>query len=111
MHRWWGVPGDLPYLHRLRGEPVAWTSPADPTADSSAADANNASACADARPDDSTRTCSELLQVVKQLRWKLRKRVLQLEPGELRWLWWDLVRPDNAEHCEPSRGVSNLEEL
>jgi len=70
------------------------------SADNSCTDSStSADSGAAADPDDSTShacTCSSLLQVGKQLRRKLCKWVVQLEPVKLRWLWWDLVRTDTA---------------
>jgi len=58
--------------------------------------------------DDCTsyiRTCPKLLQVVKRLRRKLCKWLVQPGPVQLQWLRWDLVRPDSTERCEAPRGV------
>merc|ERR1719464_122019 len=67
----------------------------------------NSSTSADS--DDCTsyiRTCPKLLQVVKRLRRKLCKWLVQPGPVQLQWLRWDLVRPGSIERCEAPRGVS-----
>jgi len=104
MHGRWGIPRDFPLVRRLCDEPVAYTSPA---ANSSASAHSRDNGCTDSSTSaDSNnrsshaRTCPKLLQVVKQLRRKLCKWLVQPEPVQLQWLRWDLVRPDSTERCE-----------
>jgi len=102
----WGIPRDIPHMYRFRDESGAYTSPA---ADSSASAHSCDNGCTDSTTTDNRsshpRTCPKLLQVVKQLRRKLCKWVVQPRPVFMQWLRWDLVRPDSSERCEAAQGL------